>query len=219
VSRQREEAGMIDISVAIGPGLPVWPGDRGFSCGWIARREDDSSVNLAALTFSAHAGTHADAPLHVESAWPASEALPAAVFVGPCDVVRLPHGFPAGGAVDVPTLSALLGSRLVERVLLCTGHSVASGTFPDAWPVLHERSAQWLVERGVRLFGTDAPSVDARESKTLPVHHTLFGGGAFVLENLSLAGVAPGRYELLAAPLHVIGADAAPVRALLRRDR
>jgi arylformamidase len=37
-----------------------------------------------------------------------------------------------------------------------------------------------------------------------------------VLENLNLRAVTPGLYELLAAPLSIEGADAAPVRALLR---
>jgi arylformamidase len=63
----------------------------------------------------------------------------------------------------------------------------------------------------------DAPSVDERESKTLDVHHALFGGGAFVLENLDLRGVTPGRYELVALPQRLEGLDAAPVRAVLRR--
>jgi arylformamidase len=53
----------------------------------------------------------------------------------------------------------------------------------------------------------------------LPVHNTLFGGGSFVLENLALEGVPVGHYELLAQPLAVQGADAAPVRALLRAKR
>jgi arylformamidase len=39
---------------------------------------------------------------------------------------------------------------------------------------------------------------------------------AFVLENLDLRDVPAGAYELLAPPLLVYGADAAPVRALLR---
>ncbi len=62
----------------------------------------------------------------------------------------------------------------------------------------------------------DAPSVDQRESKTLPVHHMIFSGGAFVLENLDLRRVPDGRYELLALPLKVMALDAAPVRAVLR---
>ena len=66
------------------------------------------------------------------------------------------------------------------------------------------------------LWGTDAPSVDARTSKLLPVHHLLFAGGAYLLENLSLAHVSSGMYELLAQPLSIADADAAPVRAMLR---
>jgi arylformamidase len=37
-----------------------------------------------------------------------------------------------------------------------------------------------------------------------------------VLENLALNDVTPGEYDLLAQPLAVVGADAAPVRAILR---
>ena len=37
-----------------------------------------------------------------------------------------------------------------------------------------------------------------------------------IRKNLRLDGVVPGRYELLAQPLAVHGADAAPVRAMLR---
>ena len=73
-----------------------------------------------------------------------------------------------------------------------------------------------LLGLGLRLLGTDAPSVDRRESKTLAVHHMLFSGGAFNLENLDLRRVPPGAYELLAPPLRIMALDAAPVRALLR---
>jgi arylformamidase len=62
----------------------------------------------------------------------------------------------------------------------------------------------------------DAPSVDQRESKTLPVHHMMFSGGAFILENLDLRRVPDGKYELMAFPLKVMALDAAPVRAVLR---
>ena len=68
----------------------------------------------------------------------------------------------------------------------------------------------------VRLIGVDAPSVDERGSRTLDVHHALFDGGAYVLENLDLRAVKAGRYELIALPQRLAGLDAAPVRALLR---
>jgi len=58
--------------------------------------------------------------------------------------------------------------------------------------------------------------VDARESKGLAVHHRLFAGGAYVVENLDLSAVPAGRYELVALPLRLAGLDAAPLRAALR---
>ncbi len=209
---------LIDISIAIGVGMPVWPGDTPFSCGWTARREDGSSVNLASLHASAHAGTHADAPVHVESAWESSETLPPDVFVGDALVCALPYALLGNGTalVDIPLLESLLGNEPCARLLLRTGCSVARGEFPAQWPTLTDAAAVWLLQRGVRLFGVDAPSVDERESTALPIHHRLFGGGAYVLENLALDEVGPGRYELLAQPLLVRGVDAAPVRAMLR---
>ena len=104
----------------------------------------------------------------------------------------------------------------VKRLLLRTGRCIASGRFPSDWPVLDRGVATRLTERGVRLLGVDAPSVDARHSTQLEVHHALFGGGAYVLENLDLRGVRTGHYELIALPQRLAGLDAAPVRAVLR---
>jgi arylformamidase len=173
-------------------------------------------VNLAAVTTSLHVGTHADAPVHVESAWGASESLDVSAFVGPCVVIDVPSSHEVAMDLDVALIATLVGESPAPRLLLRTGHSVAAGAFPDDWPCLTPAAAAWLVARGVRLWGVDAPSVDRRHSKTLDVHHALLGAGAFVLENLDLRGVPAGAYELIAPPLAVAGADAAPVRALLR---
>lgn len=193
-------------------------------------------MNIGAITTSVHAGTHADAPLHVESAWGDSGSLPPSAFVGDVCVLAVPTEVGANDEISIDVLKAMIVSAMrapdargeyslalerrtkavPARLLVRTGCCVADGTFPDAWPVLTESAAAWLVARGAVLWGTDTPSVDARASKALPIHHTLFEGGAFVLENLSLADVTPGLYELLAQPVALAGADAAPVRALLR---
>jgi arylformamidase len=207
---------LLDISIPMGATTPEWPGDQPFTCGWTCRREAGASVNLAAITTSFHVGTHADAPLHVHSSWPASEALELEAFVGPVRVVSLPADWPVSQDLDVEHVIDLLGGIVPPRVLLRTGYTVADGAFPTDWPCLTAGAAEWLVNQGLRLWGVDAPSVDRRESKTLDVHHALLGHDAFVLENLDLRDAPAGAYELLAPPLSVHGADAAPVRALLR---
>ena len=172
-----------------------------------------ASVNVSAMTSSPHAGTHADSPLHFRDGCPGSHELPLEAFCGDAIVISLPD---TDEEIGVRQLETLLPFGDIERVLLKTGRTVALGSFPDAWPTLSEQAARFLLGRGVRLIGVDAPSVDQRESKTLPVHHMIFSGGAFILENLDLRRVSDGRYELFAFPLRVMALDAAPVRAVLR---
>ena len=204
-----------DISVLVRAGTPEWPGDVPFSCGWTCRLADGASVNLSYTTGSPHVGTHADAPLHVRDGAPGSDALPLDAFIGEALVVDVSDT----AASELPLASDDPSLAGCTRLLLRTGRCIADGPFPDAWPVLSAATASELTKRGVRLVGVDAPSVDARESRTLDVHHALFDGGAYVLENLDLRGVAAGRYELVALPQRLAGLDAAPVRALLRPIR
>jgi arylformamidase len=201
-----------DISVAVRVGTPEWPGDAPFGCGWTTRIADGSSVNLSSISGSPHVGTHADAPLHVRDGWPASDDLPLGAFLGDALVLDVSAAAP-GPLPLAPDDPRLAG---VERLLLRTGRSIADGVFPSAWPVLSAATAAALADGGMRLVGGDAPSVDERDSKVLAVHQALFGGGAFVLENLDLRAIAEGRYELVALPQRLVGLDASPVRAVLR---
>lgn len=205
---------MRDISIAMGSRTPEWPGDTPFSCGWTWRIRDGSSVNVSAITSSPHVGTHADAPLHVRDGWPASDALPLDAFVGRAVVCTVRGDVEQLTLADLPTLPR---EERIERLLLRTNRSVADGHFPDAWPAFELTALQTLLDRGLRLLGVDAPSVDPRESKSLDAHHLLFEHGANVLENLDLRDVADGEYELIALPIKMQAVDAAPVRAVLRR--
>lgn len=202
-----------DISVAFDATTPPWPGDTPWSCGWAWDMAQGASVNVGRVNGSPHVGTHADAPLHVRAGAPGADRLPLAPFLGPATVVDVSRH---AGALPLEVIEAAGFTPGGERLILRTGRSVASGRFPDAWPSLAPAAAQALVRAGLRLLAVDCPSVDDRESKSLAVHHALFDGGAYVLENLDLDGVAAGPWELLALPLRTGAIDAAPVRALLR---
>lgn len=203
---------IIDVSHPVTPASPEWPGDTPYTCGWTWSMASGATVNVSSLTMSPHVGTHADAPIHVRDGAPAVEALPLDAFAGPAYVLGI-----EGDARDVTfeELSPLLPSRL-ERLLLRTGVGIHAGEFPEDWPAPDSRCVLELVARGVRLLGTDAPSVDRRHSTTLEAHHALFGAGACNLENLKLEGIPNGWYELTAFPVLLAGLDAAPVRAVLR---
>ncbi|HEX6809666.1 MAG TPA: cyclase family protein, partial [Gemmatimonadaceae bacterium] len=192
--------GWRDISIALRPGAPEWPGDTPYSCRWTQQLARGETVNLSAVTTSPHVGTHADAPLHVHDGWPASHDLPLEIFAGPATVCSFDR-------VDA------LPRAPLERLLVRTGSTTATGAFPADWPALTVRQVESLLGRGLRLLGVDAPSVDTRHSTTLEVHRALFAGGAYNLENLDLRDVPDGAYDLVALPLKIVGLDAAPVRA------
>ena len=201
-----------DISVAVDERTPEWPGDTPFSCGWPWQISAGASVNVSTVTMSPHVGTHADAPLHVRDGWPASHELPLDAFMGPAFVCSVTG---SSRELELDDLPRLPGGR-IERLLLKTGRTIVDGTFPESWPALSTRVVSELLGRGLQLLGVDAPSVDLRDSKTLEVHHALFTGGAYNLENLDLSAVQDGLYELVALPMRVRGLDAAPTRAVLR---
>ncbi len=202
-----------DISITLANGTPEWPGDTPFSCGWSATVAQGSSVNVSAYTTSPHVGTHADAPLHVRSGWSGSHELPLEAFYGRAAVVDVTG---MSEEIDIRAIDAAVGGGLIERVLLKTGCTIGTGAFPESWPILSESCARTLLGRGLRLLGVDAPSVDERHSKSLPVHKMIFSGNACILENLDLRRVTPGFYELMAFPIKMMSLDAAPVRAILR---
>ena len=201
-----------DISISLSATTPEWPGDTPWSCGWTATIANGASVNLSTVTSSPHVGTHADAPLHVRDGWPGSHELPLDAFYGPAILVDVSG---LTGEINFDVIEPHIQGQLIERLLLKTGSTIASGSFPDDWPTLSESCARTLLGFGLRLLGVDAPSVDSKNSKSLAVHAMLFSGNAFILENLDLRRTPPGSYDIIAFPVKMMSMDAAPVRAIL----
>ncbi len=104
-----------------------------------------------------------------------------------------------------------------ERVL------IATGTFPDPeqfntdFAALSPKLVRRLHEQGVKLIGIDTPSVDLFDSKDLPSHQMFLRCDMAIVEGLVLKDVPEGMYELIALPLKLVGFDASPVRAILKK--
>jgi arylformamidase len=199
-----------DISQPLGTGTAVWPGDHPFEVDWTLRIADGATVNLAAIALSVHTGTHVDGTLHFEEKGTGAGFLPLDAYIGMAVVVD------ARGRM-VLDADVLDGVDLVgaKRVLFRTREAVDAGEFPAAVMPITPALAERLGRAGVRLVGTDAPSVDPIDSKTLAAHHALAGAGVAILENAVLDAVPPGRYFLVALPLRLTEADSSPVRAVL----
>lgn len=203
---------LIDISQPLRQGMPGWPGEPDFEYERLAQIGDDCPVNTGKLTLSTHAGTHADAPLHYAVGAPCSATSGLDPYIGPCVVldVRSSRGVVLLSDFDIGTLGD------TPRILFRTYEAFPHRTWDENFAAVSAEVIETLGERGVRLIGTDAASLDPMTSKTMDAHRAVLRHDMRILEGLVLDHVEPGRYELIALPLAIAGADASPVRAVLR---
>lgn len=201
----------IDISQPLQNGHAEWPGDTPYTYEVVYKKEDTGSVNIGKLTTSTHMGTHIDAPFHFDNDGAKVHELPIDLYIGRAYVIDL-TGVTSVGRTELEKFD--FGGA--ERLLLKTGKRDDLTVFPAQFVYLREDVAPLLKERGVRLIGVDAPSVDPETSKTVDAHHALHAHQIMILENIVLDDVAAGDYELIALPLSIVGADGSPVRAVIR---
>jgi arylformamidase len=196
---------IFDVSVPVQPGMVTYPGDPMVKLERVSAIADGAVANISRLDFGVHTGTHVDAPLHFIDGAPGTDQLPLDVLVGPARVIE-------ATSLDAEGLAE---TELAERVLLKTSNSElwSRDDFADDFVSLTEDGARLLVERGVRLIGIDYLSVGDEGA-----HHALLEAGVVAIEGLDLRGVDPGDYQLVCAPLKLVGSDGAPARVFLLRQ-
>lgn len=202
---------IIDITTPLDSTLAGWPGDTPyrFSLAW--SRASGASVNVGRIEASLHTGTHIDAPFHFDDSGATIDQLDLSPYLGPSRVVDV-RGAPS---IRVSDLLGLDLSR-TPRVLFRTDAWTDRTRFPSSIPTLDLEVPAYLKRQGAVLAGFDLPTVDAIDSKTLPIHHALASASIAILEGLDLTQVKAGVYELIALPIKLVRADGAPVRAILR---
>ncbi len=201
---------MIDITRPLTTTSATWPGDAAFQLDWSLRLDRGDNVSVSHLSFSPHVGTHADAPAHYDPDGVNASAFSLASFIGPARVVD------AIGREEVSVeLLETAGAIGAPRVLVrCLGQ-VRPDEFVSDFPPLAPEAAEALVNGGLVLYGTDAASVDPVDSAAMSAHRILGRADCPILENLDLSAAAAGPYDLLALPIRLVEAEAAPARAVL----
>jgi arylformamidase len=204
---------LIDISPLLRVGMGVFPGDAAYRAAQTFTIGPDCPVNVAEIAMSTHCGAHADAPLHYDPDGASIDMLELADFIGPARVIDARGRNSLCGFDEIS--AALDGAP--PRLLLRLMDRLDPMVWPTRFRALAPDTVERLALRGTRLIGVDVPSIDPETSKDLPSHMVCRARDLRILENLVLADVAPGDYELIALPLKLSGLDAAPVRAVLRR--
>jgi len=203
---------LIDISPIVDESIGVWPGDTPFVQTVNADMHAGANLTLSDIRTSVHVGAHADAPSHYVTDGIDIAARRLDYYIGRCVVLHI--RVRRGERITPDHLNGKVVSA--PRVLLRTG------TFPDPhkwnndFASLSPALVDDFYQHGVMLIGIDTPSVDSFDSKELEAHQAFARNDMAMLEGLILDHVEEGEYELIAPPLRLRGADASPVRAVLR---
>jgi arylformamidase len=200
-----------DITPAIRPGIPVWPGDTEYAEQRSWAIGPGCPVNVSRFTMSTHTGAHADAPFHYDAAGAPSGAADLTRYLGPCRVI---HAIGTRRVEPAHVEARLAG--VPPRVLLRSYARAPRERWDPDFACVAPATIERLADAGVTLIGIDTPSLDPQDSKTMDAHMVVRRRAMSILEGIALDDVPEGDYELIALPLKLADLDAAPVRAVLR---
>ncbi len=170
---------------------------------------EENGYHESNLHTNLHTGTHIDAPLHMIAGAEPMSAYDLCHFLGPCLVLDCEAVTDRIGRADLEGR----GIRAGDIVLLRTRNSLVD-SFEFDFVALSPDGARSLVEQGVRTVGIDAMSIE-RDDPTHETHRILLAAGVAIIEDIRLAAVVEGRYQLSCLPLSLPGCEAAPARAVL----
>lgn len=201
-----------DISLNLSSETISWITSSPFKLVERRRMSRGDHNNSSALSMSAHAGTHVDAPFHFVPNGMTIESLPLEIFIGPA----LVQAIDAGRYITKEHVEAI-DLKGETRVLFKTRNSqlLHRPTYDPDFVAFSVEAARELVDRGVKLVGLDYLSV-AHADEQVPVHRAFLDHGVVLLEGIDLSKIQPGRYELICFPVRLRGLDGAPCRAVLR---
>jgi arylformamidase len=205
---------LIDLTIPIYEGMPVWPGDPSPRISYMRSFEAGDHNNVSEATIGLHTGTHMDAPKHFLRGAGGMETLSLDTLIGPARVIEIENS----ERVEAEELR----EKNIEgatRFLIKTRNSASKWwekPFNSDFCHMTEEAARLLLDAGMKLLGVDCLSVDGYAADAAPVHNLLLPAGVVLLEGLNLSEVAPGGYELFALPALFEGRDGAPARVVLR---
>ncbi|WP_339173648.1 cyclase family protein [Anoxybacillus sp. FSL W8-1294] len=198
---------MYDVTAPIFEGMPVYKNKPEKQPKLMTVTND--YVTESRIDMDVHTGTHIDAPLHMVKDGETFETIPLEKLVGYCKVLDVTN------VDDRITKEDLIHFDIQENdfILFKTKNSF-DDAFNFEFIYVAEDAAAYLAEKRIRGVGIDALGVE-RNQTGHPTHKTLFSHGIIIIEGLRLKDVPAGEYWMIAAPLKLVGTDAAPARVLL----
>lgn len=214
---------LIELNHLYQPRMPVWPTHPKFV---LAENESyvggDGNYNCQ-LVMGDHCGTHVDSPSHFIPHGKTIEQVDVRQLIGRGIRIDVRHTAPGHtfGEKEITQWESQHGEIGSDDIVIFhTGWDEKWARRPDQaaflsrWPGLSASGADYLISKGVKVFGTDALSLDAFNSDGNPVHQIVLGSDRLIIENLTNLSRLPPCFTFIALPLRIENASASPVRAI-----
>ena len=130
----------------------------------------------------------------------------------PFELNKISMSTHTGTHIDFPAHFIKKGKRNADFL---AEHFILTAIVADDYVYLTEDAADYCIEKKLKLVGIDYISVENPRSDSFTVHRKLLSNEILILENINLTNVPSGIYTLIALPLFIPAAEAAPVRAIL----
>lgn len=216
----------VDLSHTLEENMPVWPTHPRFFHNLMESYVFGDVSCHYQLIVGEHTGTHIDAPLHFVSEGPKHygiDQVPLEVMRGRAVTIQ---------AVDTPP-NGLLTRHHLEAWEAANGRIQAGDVllirfgwdkywalhpedakFLADWPGLSENAAEYLVEKGVKLVGTDAIALDVFGTTEHIAHRVLLNHEVLIVENLNNLDKLPPFSYFMGFPLKILHGSGSPMRAI-----
>ncbi len=199
-----------DISMPIQHLMPVYGGKNNKrplfknDCNYATGKIYESRIEM-----NLHTGTHLDCSLHMMTDGNTIDTLEINRVVTECKVIDLT------ALEEKITDQDMIGKEILEGdfILLKTRNSFEN-ILEKEFVYLDKSGAKYLAEKKIKGVGIDALGIE-RDQPEHETHLSLMKSDVVILEGLRLKNIVEGEYFLVAAPVNIVGAEAAPVRALL----
>ena len=200
----------IDVTMAIHENMQVYKNkiEKKPIVSYVTQ-SDPHFTSETVIKFNLHSGTHMDFPRHMIEDGLNSTHFDPMTFCRPVKVFDLSHLKDAIRDKDLVSLDIQKG----DMIFLKTKNSF-SEIFEFDFIYLDLSGATYLASKEIFAVGIDALGIE-RLDPMHQTHHMLMTKNIWIIEGLRLKDTVEKVYQCLALPLHVLDADALPLRVIL----
>jgi arylformamidase len=208
---------IVDLSYRISEDMVVYPGMERPVFQWIYRINSEGA-NLTKMGMMAHTGTHVDSPKHFWDDSPSIDELSLDRLYGRARMFRFGQA-PAGQEISLADVRK--NGFDIEKgdiFVLATGIEGYAETpeYNRSFPLPADDLLEWLVQKKIAAYMTDAPAIDPVNTQDSSKHHLILGAGIPIVENLRNLKLLPDdrNFVIFALPIKLGGREGAPCRAV-----